>query len=377
MKTAYIVAGLAYGDEGKGATVDFLTRRYDARLVVRYNGGSQAGHNVVLSDGRSHTFAQFGSGTFVPGVATHLSRFMLVNPLNMAIEEEHLSKLSVKDSYDRLTVEEECLIITPFQQIANRLLEKSRGVAKHGTCGQGIGQCRSDHLQYGEQVLFAGDLKDKEKTKSKLRFLQQKSREVVDSIGFAHSDLESEEAVEKYAGLLCAWPARIVGSGYLKYRLKETECTIFEGAQGVLLDEIHGTAPHNTWTDTTFGNALRLLQGFGGKIHRIGVLRTYFTRHGEGPFPTENREWQFPEPHNNGGGFQGKFRVGGFDWVSLRYALKACGGVDVLALNHLDQKELSVDALERFAGAKVFVQGFGPTAQDKKLASISCGVLQC
>lgn len=363
MRTAYIVAGLAYGDEGKGATVDFLARRHEAKLVVRYNGGSQAGHNVVLKDGRNHTFAQFGSGTFIPGVATHLSRFMLVNPLNMMVEQEHLSKLGIKDAYDRLTVEERCLIITPFHRIANQLLEESRGAAKHGSCGQGVGQCRSDYLQYGDRVLFAGDLQDETKTKTKLRFLQQKAKEVLDAIGFAHPDLEGEESIERYASLYHIWPGRIVGQGHLKFLLADSHCTIFEGAQGVLLDEIHGTAPHNTWTDTTFGNAFRLLRTFNGKIKRVGVVRTYFTRHGAGPFPTEDHTLNYAEPHNDDIGFQGKFRRGHFDESLFEKALRICGGIDLLAVNHLDQQ--SLPQTKRF-WTWPSIAGYGPTAEDRR-----------
>src|ERR1700689_3707681 len=102
---ALLVAGLLWGDEGKGATVDALTHRFNAGLIVRYNGGSQAGHNVVLPDGRQHCFSQFGSGTFYPGVKTHLSRFMLVNPMNMSNEYAHLHELGIHDAWERTTVD--------------------------------------------------------------------------------------------------------------------------------------------------------------------------------------------------------------------------------------------------------------------------------
>lgn len=123
MKRAYIIAGLAYGDEGKGATVDYLCRRFPVGLVVRYNGGSQAGHNVVTPDGRHHTFSQFGSGTFIPGVRTHLSLYMLINPLNMIREEEHLREKGVTDAWDRLSIEGACLVVTPFHRIITGCLK--------------------------------------------------------------------------------------------------------------------------------------------------------------------------------------------------------------------------------------------------------------
>ncbi|MGH3242709.1 MAG: adenylosuccinate synthetase, partial [Spirillospora sp.] len=98
-----IVVDLGYGDAGKGTVVDHLCSANPVAAVVRFNGGAQAAHNVVLDNGRHHTFAQFGSGTFTPGVRTHLSRFMLVDPLALAAEADHLRALGVTDALDRFT----------------------------------------------------------------------------------------------------------------------------------------------------------------------------------------------------------------------------------------------------------------------------------
>src|SRR6516165_8493491 len=103
MKRAVIVQGLCFGDEGKGATVDFLARRLGADLVVRYCGGSQAAHNVVLPDGRRHVFAQFGSGTLA-GVPTYLGPEVIINPTALVREADHLRALGVPDPFETLTV---------------------------------------------------------------------------------------------------------------------------------------------------------------------------------------------------------------------------------------------------------------------------------
>src|SRR5690349_11063425 len=100
--------------------VDYLVRRCESDLVVRFNGGPQAGHNVVLPDGPHHTFAQFGSGSFVPGVRTLLTRFVLIEPYAMLNEAKHLESLGVPDVMRRTFIDERCLVITPPQQIANR-----------------------------------------------------------------------------------------------------------------------------------------------------------------------------------------------------------------------------------------------------------------
>src|SRR6476659_2269299 len=114
-RRAIILGGLGYGDEGKGTWTDFLARVEPVHTVVRFNGGAQAGHNVVTPDGRHHTFAQCGSGTFVRGVNTHLSRFMLLNPLRLLREAEELCALGVGDALARTTIDRAALVTTPFQ----------------------------------------------------------------------------------------------------------------------------------------------------------------------------------------------------------------------------------------------------------------------
>ena len=125
--TVYIVTGLGYGDEGKGSTVDFLARRGDATLVVRHNGGPQAGHNVVTSDGKHHTFSQFGAGTLA-GAETYLSEFMLINPGNMLREADHLVELGVSNPFDTMHVDLNARIVTPFHVALNRLREDRKSV---------------------------------------------------------------------------------------------------------------------------------------------------------------------------------------------------------------------------------------------------------
>ena len=95
---------------------------------------------MVTADGRHHTFAQFGSGSFTPGVRTHLSRFVLVDPLALAAEAAHLASVGVSDALDRLTVDRDALLATPYHQAANRARELARGRDRHGSCGMGIGE---------------------------------------------------------------------------------------------------------------------------------------------------------------------------------------------------------------------------------------------
>ena len=377
MNTAYLIAGLAFGDEGKGATVDFLCRRRQADLVVRYNGGAQAAHNVVTPDGRHHTFSQFGSGTFIPGVRTHLSRFVLVNPLNMMREEEHLREVGVLDAWQRLTVEDKALIITPYHKAVNRILEAWRGDHRHGSCGQGIGITRQLHLEHGDSVLFAGDLRYPALALKKLQFIRDICYQTVENLGPSSGTHEDYRALVMQADFLqkkyFPWTERvkIVKSSYLADALQIHPVTVFEGAQGVLLDEVHGQAPYNTWTDCTFNNAATLLKesNFDGDAVKVGVLRTYFTRHGAGPFPTECNDQvtrkNKPEPHNSTGLYQGNFRIGTFDFDLAKKALEIVRGVDFIALNHSDRSGINAADIRDRLGVRVGISSIGPTADDR------------
>ncbi len=328
----YIVVDLGYGDAGKGTVVDWLCSRGGAepvRAVIRFNGGAQAGHNVITEDGRHHTFAQFGSGTFTPGVRTHLSRFMLVDPLALAAEAAHLAAVGVPDALDRLTVDAGALLTTPYHAAANRARELARGRARHGSCGMGIGETARYALRHPADAPRAGDCRDP-------RCLGQKLTTLRDRLTAEVGPLGAPPAAD--VGAACrgfARRVRLTGAGYLARLLREGP-VVFEGAQGVLLDEWHGFHPYTTWSTTTFGNAATLLAEAGQTARRIGVLRCYQTRHGPGPFVTGDPSLELPEGHNAYGTWQGEFRIGHLDAVALRYALEAAGGADLLALTHLD-----------------------------------------
>jgi adenylosuccinate synthase len=342
MSRAHIIAGLAYGDEGKGTMVDFLCRVHDVKLVVRYNGGPQAGHNVVLPDGRHHSFSQFGAGTFIPDVLTHLSKYMIVEPFAMMNEREALEKVGVSNSLERVSVDPECVVITPWHWMLNRIREIARGSARHGSCGFGIGEARAD--QIAGTGLVVGDI-PADNLAEKLNLIRHdKCREshrilgeVLDkSTAKLVIDLCVKMMNEKTYALISFyrdWYDRIRVQSELPSAPGDI---VFEGAQGVLLDEIHGFQPYTTWTNTTFDNALKLLDGTKYEAVRIGVLRSYMTRHGAGPFVSETTNINL-EDHNVDGPWQGRLRFGYFDAVAARYAIRVCGGIDTLAITHLDQ----------------------------------------
>ncbi|MFG1881030.1 adenylosuccinate synthetase [Micromonospora sp. NPDC049102] len=325
------VVDLGYGDAGKGTVVDWLCATRPVHTVVRFNGGAQAAHNVVLRDGRHHTFAQFGAGTFHPGVGTHLSRHVVVDPLALAAEADHLATIGVPDALDRLTVDSEALLATPYHRAANRAREIARGADRHGSCGLGVGETVAYGLAHPDDAPRVADCRHPALLRRRLSVLR-------DRLTAELGPLDAppvEDCLPAFTGF--ADRVAIVDRSWLAAALRTGTC-VFEGAQGVLLDEWHGFHPYTTWSTTTFANVDSLLAeaGLTGEVTRIGVLRVVTTRHGPGPLVTEDPALPFADRHNPTNPWQGRFRFGHFDAVAHRYALAAAGGVDGLALTHLD-----------------------------------------
>ncbi len=349
---AALVVDLGFGDAGKGLVTDFLVRSLGAGVVVRFNGGAQAGHNVVAPDGRHHTFAQIGAGTFVPGVRTHLAARTAVHPTALGVEAAHLAAIGVPDALERLSVDARALVITPMHQAGNRLRELGRGAARHGSCGVGAGEAVADAIARPDEAIRMGDLRDLPRVRRALRRLQERKREDLAAVVRAladHPAARAERAVLDDPAVIDRWidaaaptlaRVAVVDEGWLGPFLAGPAPVVFEGAQGVLLDEWAGFHPHTTYSTCTFEGALEILRthAFAGDVLRIGVLRTYATRHGDGPLPTEDASLAplLPEAHNAEGPWQGPVRRGWPDALLARYAAACAGGLDAVALTHLD-----------------------------------------
>lgn len=391
--TCWMVAGLAFGDEGKGATVAAIVQEYGADLIIRYNGGAQCAHNVVTPEGRHHTFAQFGSGSFTPGVKTFLSKHVIVNPASMLVEAAKLDRVGVTDVLQRTTVDPRALVITPFHRALNRLQEVSRGNSKHGSTGMGIGVTRDLYLKYGADVLLIGDLADPDSVRDKMLFIRKLCSDraamlnndklnptVVRELRVLGNDYQNN--ITWYQGIYKSW----LDSGVtISTRPPIYKGIVFEGAQGMLLDEKYGFGNHTTWTNITFANAFQVLEEieYQGSVHRIGVLRSFFTRHGAGPFPSEDNHsliGLYKEEHNEEEYYTGKFRMGSFDVNLARYAIDSIGGINSLAINHLDiaalmgkvpifakdgieliDEAIFPDVIQTLLDTDVNIRGYGPS----------------
>ena len=358
--STYVIVDLGFGDAGKGTMVDAIARRCSTPpLVVRYNGGAQAGHNVHTSDGRHHTFSQFGSATLVPGSCTLLSEHMVIHPPALEAENEGLASIGVKNALQRLMIDARALVITPYQQAMNRLREVARGASRHGTCGLGVGETVGDALDDAANAVRAADLQDPATLRRKLARIRERKRSQLAPlvpalmeapIGTRNTRLydiaiimDNLVAIERVAETYeeIGRSLRVIDEADVARQIRASKHVIFEGAQGVLLDEWYGFHPHTTWSTTTTKNADALIEqsGRAGEVRRVGVVRAYATRHGQGPFPSysEPLTAKLREVANVDDGWQGRFRSGWFDVPLARYALAASPGVDALAVTCLDR----------------------------------------
>lgn len=363
--------------------------------MVRYTGASQCAHNVVTPYGLHHTFAQFGSGSFVPGTRTLLSRHVLIDPLTLVNEWEVLKqKIGNPAIEDLMFIDERAPVITPYHVMLN-IMRLIKSGAKN-SCGMGVGALRED-IENNEVVLRMGDWRTPATIMEKLYRIKQ-LKVLQATVEFGVNSVERR----RLSSLPISRVNRMYAYAYegLEYKfnittprqtselLKDNESLIFEGAQGMLLDEKYGLGDekYRTWSDITFTNAYDVLEEaellqFENDITRVGVLRTYFTRHGDGPFPTENKSLKWPD-HNTGDGYQGKFRQGDFDLTLARRSIENIGGVDMLALNHVDRTDDGkVTVIEEYEAPATthYVKEFeelldidgggiyshGPTAKDK------------
>lgn len=334
MQQAILTVHLGFGDAGKGSIVDFLTCEYGAHTVVRYNGGAEAGHRVVTPAGAEHVFAQFGSGTLA-GAATHLSRSCWwlsrwrCAPRRITCTRWALTPSPTPPSM-RGRVRSRLSSVRPTGSRSWRC-----GGARDGSCGLGIGETVADTLAHGVRTLHIGDLRRPDVLAAKLAFVRALNRakvaalrpslpdndQVADELSVLFDDDWLDWLMAEYASFVAQAP--IVEGDFLAAGLRAPGVAIFEGAQGVLLDEAYGFHPHTTWSDTTLRNADRLLAeaSYVGTVQRIGITRAYATRHGAGPFVSEDArlDARLPDAANTDGAWQQGFRVGG---RSRRWAMR-------------------------------------------------------
>ena len=286
-----VVVGTQWGDEGKGKLVDWLTE--SAQGVVRFQGGHNAGHTLVIN-GVKTALHLIPSGIMRPGVKCYIGNGVVLSAAKLFEEIEGLEKAGV-EVRSRLRISEACPLILPFHaalDIAREAYREKGGIEKIGTTGRGIGPAYEDKI--ARRALRVQDLKHPERFAAKLRVLLELHNHVLTQVlGAPAIDFDEvfNEAM-KHAELLKPMMADV--SRELNDANRDGANLLFEGAQGTLLDVDHGTYPYVTSSNCVAGNAAAGSGVGPGMLHYIlGITKAYCTRVGGGPFPTE-LDWEAP-----------------------------------------------------------------------------------
>ena len=339
------VVGLQWGDEGKGKVVDILAERSD--VVVRYGGGSNAGHTVVIGDSR-FALHLLPSGSIREGVTCVIANAVVVDPDVLLGEIDGLADRGIRLD-GRLFISENAHVVLDYHKREDQLREASLGKHKLGTTIRGIGPCYADKVGRSYAVRM-GDFRHPDRLRDKLQTIVAYKNKLFAAL-YGAEPMRVDEIVERcrrYAERLV--PCTTDTTELLHEAVAQGQSILFEGAQGALLDLDHGTFPYVTSSNSS---SLGLPAGCGvpaRAVERyIGVIKAYTTRVGAGPFPTEqdNEVGQYirEKGHEYGTTTGRPRRCGWFDAVAVAYGVRI-GSIDSLALLHLDTltglKELKV-----------------------------------
>ena len=359
------VVGAQWGDEGKGKIVDWLSERAD--VVVRFQGGHNAGHTLVIN-GVTYKLSLLPSGILRPGKLSVIGNGVVVDPWALIAEIEKLSKQGVVINRDNLRIAGNATLILPLHSELDKLREAAAGDGKIGTTGRGIGPAYEDKV--GRRAIRVNDLAD-------LATLVPK----IDRMLTHHNALRrgmgqpEHTAASVMAQLAEIAPKILPFSDAVWARLDDMRRAgkriLFEGAQGILLDIDHGTYPYVTSSNTVAGQAAAG-SGLGPSAvsYVLGICKAYTTRVGSGPFPTEQAnevgEWIGARGHEFGTVTGRKRRVGWFDAVLVRQAIKTSGiqGIALTKLDVLDGlEEIKVSVGYKLDGKRI---DLFPAAEDQQ-----------
>jgi len=327
-----ILVGTQWGDEGKGKIVDLLSEQAD--IVVRTQGGNNAGHTVQVRD-RKFILHLVPSGILHRGKTCVIGNGVVVDPIGLLEEIRTLEELGVRIGKN-FWISDAAHMVLPFHRLLDVAREAARGKQRIGTTGRGIGPTYADKaLRVG---LRMGEMLDTERFRARFRARVQEANRILrlykaPICSFAKTFPEYEAAAERLR------PHIINTVHFLHRALQRGKRILFEGAQGTFLDIDHGTYPYVTSSNTTAGGACTGSGVPPNQIHRIiGVMKAYTTRVGSGPFPTENKELG-DLLHSLGREFGATTgrprRCGWFDAVLVRHAVRV-NGITALAVTNLD-----------------------------------------
>ena len=334
------VVGSQWGDEGKGKIVDWLSQRAD--VVVRFQGGHNAGHTLVI-DGETYALSLLPSGVVRTGKLSVIGNGVVVDPWALLEEIEALRERGVDITPDNLKLAENATLILPFHGYIDRAREEASGATKIGTTGRGIGPAYEDKV--ARRAIRVCDLADTACLAERMEQLLFHHNAILRGLDAEEIDGKALMASLKTLALKILPFADRVWER-LESARRDGKRILFEGAQGAMLDVDHGTYPFVTSSNTVAGQAaVGAGVGPGSVDYVLGITKAYTTRVGSGPFPTE-----LDDETGQGLGERGQEigtvtgrprRCGWFDAVMVRQAVKVCGihGIALTKLDVLDGME--------------------------------------
>lgn len=332
MSERLVVIGSQWGDEGKGKITDYFACRAD--MVVRYQGGNNAGHTVVF-DGHKYSLQSIPSGIFNPNTKNVMANGMVINPQSVVDELEKLHSQGITDY--QLYISDRAAVVMPYHAALDGAYEAIKGGSQIGTTKKGIGPAYSD--KYSRVGIRMGDLLEPEYFAERLREALEIKNMELRMLGL--ETFEFEAVYEQYMALAAKIGHMICDtSALINKALESDQKVLFEGAQGMMLCIDHGTYPYVT-SSTPSSASVPVGAGVSPKWidNVLGVAKAYCTRVGEGPFPTElfdSRAEEIRERGHEYGTVTGRpRRVGWFDAVVARYVSRLAG-IDSWALMLFD-----------------------------------------
>ncbi|GAA0071865.1 adenylosuccinate synthase [Clostridium sardiniense] len=333
--SAFIVIGAQWGDEGKGKMTDYLAE--DADVVVRFQGGNNAGHTVVVGD-KEYKLHLIPSGILYDDKTNVIGNGVVVDPKALFDEIEYLEGVGVKVTPEKLIISDRAQLIMPYHKVLDKLKEKARGKNDIGTTGKGIGPCYTD--KYERCGIRVCDLMHEDVFTEKLRENVEAKNAYITKVLDGEA-LNFDEILKEYLEFAKKLRPFVKDTSVKVYdAIKADKNVLFEGAQGMLLDIDYGTYPYVTSSNTTAGG-VTAGTGIGPRMitNAVGIAKAYTTRVGKGPFPTElndeTGDWIREKGHEYGVTTGRSRRCGWLDLVILKTTVRV-SGLSSLAVTKID-----------------------------------------
>lgn len=322
--SAFIVLGAQWGDEGKGKMTDYLAEEAD--VVVRFQGGNNAGHTVEVGD-KQYKLHLIPSGILHDEKLNVIGNGVVVDPKALFEEIDYLEGLGVKVTPEKLVISDRANVIMPYHKILDVLKEKARGKNDIGTTGKGIGPCYTDKVE--RSGIRISDFLHENEFKEKLEINIKMKNDYIKLLG--GEPLDFHEIFTEYLEYAKRLKPFVKDTSVRIYNeIKNDKNVLFEGAQGMLLDIDYGTYPYVTSSNTTSGGVASGT-GIGPNMitNAVGIVKAYTTRVGKGPFPTElldeTGEWIREKGHEYGVTTGRSRRCGWLDLVIVKTAARVSG----------------------------------------------------